>query len=97
MMLKIKTKKNRSWKIIDNIRAVNYEYMNEEEMKKRKAQNNRSQVTTWFVNVFKESVSISPTFCEIMVVFDNKIEVIYTDATVYILNNKGETCDSIFT
>lgn len=94
MILKMKTKEGTSWKIIDNIKTINYEYINEEEMKKRKLRNNWSQNRTWLINIFK-TARISPNFCEILVDFGNRIEYIYTDAIVYILNDKGETCDSI--
>lgn len=94
MILKIKTKDGAGWKLIDKIRTINYEYIDAMEMNKRKAQNNRLKNTTWLINIFK-SANIASTFAEIKVEFDDRIEVIYTDALVYILNDKGETCDSI--
>jgi len=87
MILKLRTgiKEHTSWKLIDKIKQVDYRYMDEPE-KFGKDDN--------YINLHPNIKN--KTIVQIIICFENGLgEVIFTDDIVYILNDKGKTCDSV--
>jgi len=87
MILKLRTgiDLKTSWKLIDNVKQVDYKYINEpiEFGKEDEYINN-------FPNVLDKRIA------QIIIQFGNKLgRVIFTDDMVYILNDAGKTCDTI--
>jgi len=86
MFLKFRTgeKEHTSWKVIDKIKQVDYRYMDEPEFGEKDN----------YINVFPGVKN--KTIAQVIIRHDDGYgEEIYTDDIVYILNDKGHTCDSI--
>lgn len=97
MMLKIKIGKGTNWRVVDNVKSIHYDYIDEKEAAKRRAENAKSQIPIYNVNNYGGPGSeIEVRICEVIVNYNDKSwEAIYTDDTIYVLNNEGKTCDSV--
>lgn len=87
MFLKLNTgiEKNLGWKVIGNIKQIDYKYIDEPK---------KFGSGEIYINVFPDLEDKRVT--KIIIFFkDGPREVIYTDAAVYILNDDGKTCDTI--
>ena len=79
-----------SWRLLDKINKIDYEYVNEEVVLKRKAKNE----PVIYVNNYPKVPDKRVT--EIYIVFvDGSGLMFYTDDMVYIMNDNGKTCDTI--
>lgn len=86
MFLKFRTgeKGHTSWKVIDKVKQVDYRYMDEPEF----GENDN------YINVFPDVKN--KTIAQVIIKHDSGLrEEIFTDDIVYILNDKGHTCDTI--
>ena len=105
MILKIRNKnpdKGTGWRIIDNIKAVNYEYMTLEEIDKKKEKwkdLNYGQANYEYLNFETETHSWMSTDKLCLLTVDKKDGSwfsITTDDTIYILNDDGKTVDGVY-
>ena len=79
-----------SWRLLDKIKKIDYEYVDEEFVLKKKAKNDPVIYVNNYPNHQYKRVT------EIYVVFDDGHgEMFYTDDMVYIMNDNGKTCDTI--
>ena len=79
-----------SWRLLDKIKKVDYEFVDEEFVLKRKAKNDPVIYVNNYPNVSNKRVT------EIYVVYEDGLgDMFYTDDMVYIMNDNGKTCDTI--
>jgi len=92
MILKLRMigdNKRLAYKLIDNIKAIEYKYMDEPKNIKALKESKILYINT-YPNISDKVV------VEINVEFENGMfDMIYTDDIVYILNDNGKTCDTI--
>ena len=92
MILKLRMigdNKRLAYKLIDNIKGIEYKYMDEpkniKELKESKI---------LYINTYPNLAD--KTVVEIDIQYENGMfDMIYTDDIVYILNDNGKTCDTI--
>lgn len=87
MILKLRTgiDLNTSWKLIDNIKQVDYQHIDEP-----KKFGKSDEYINCFPGVEDKRI------VRIIIQFENGLgRVIFTDDMVYVLNNQGKTCDKI--
>lgn len=87
MILKLRTgiNLNTSWKLIDNVKQVDYKYIDEPKEFGKEDE---------YINNFPDVED--KRIVQIIIQFGNKLgRVIFTDDAVYILNDAGKTCDTI--
>lgn len=79
-----------SWRLLDKIRKIDYEFVDEEFILKKKAKNDPVIYVNNYQNVPNKRVA------EVYIVFeDGHGKMLYTDDMVYIMNDNGKTCDTI--
>lgn len=91
MILKLRMcgKDGMSWKLIDKIQGIEYEYMDEPKDMKKRMEEHITYINT-YPNLPDKRVA------QINMAFENGFyDMLYTDDVVYILNDNGKTCDSI--
>ena len=83
-----------AWRIIDNIRRIDYSFVDETESLIKNAEAGG----IIYINAYPAK-SDSPAIkriAEICIIYEDKTgEMFYTDDMVYIMNNEGKTCDTI--
>lgn len=97
MILKIRmrgshepNKEGVSWRLLDKIKKVDYEYVDEAFVLAKKAKDD----PVIFVNNYPRVPNKRVT--EICIVFEDGLgDMFYTDDIVYIMNENGKTCDTI--
>ena len=85
MILKLRTgiKENTSWKLIDHIEEVDYQYMD------KPKKYDGTCIKLWPDKEDK-------TIVKMIIRFNTGLgKIIYTDDMVYIMNDNGKTCDTI--
>jgi len=92
MILKLRMigdNKRLSYKLIDNIKGIEYKYMDEPRNIKEIKESG-----TLYINTYPNVVD--KVVVEFSIEYENKMfDMIYTDDIVYILNDNGKTCDTI--
>uniref|UniRef100_A0A6H1ZS74 Uncharacterized protein n=1 Tax=viral metagenome TaxID=1070528 RepID=A0A6H1ZS74_9ZZZZ len=86
MILKLKTgiDKNLGWKVIDNIKQIDYKYIDEP----------AKEPGIIYINTYP--TLSDKRIVEMTILYKNGyMEIIYTDDMVYVLNDDGKTCDRI--
>ncbi len=79
-----------SWRLLDKIRKIDYEFVDEEFVLARKAKNDPVVYVNNRPSVANRRVA------EVYIVFeDGHGEMFYTDDMVYVMNDNGKTCDTI--
>ena len=79
-----------SWRLLDKIRKIDYEFVDEEVVLKKKAKND----PVIYVNNYPKVPNKRVT--EIYIVYEDGFgDMFYTDDMVYIMNDNGKTCDTI--
>ena len=79
-----------SWRLIDEIKKIDYEFVDEAFISARKAKNDPVIYVNNRPNVPNKRVT------EIYVVYEDGYgDMFYTDDMVYIMNDNGKTCDTI--
>lgn len=79
-----------SWRLLDKIKKIDYQYVDEEIVLKRKAKKD----PVIYVNNYPDVPDKRVT--EVYLVYENGFgEMFYTDDMVYIMNDNGKTCDTI--
>jgi hypothetical protein len=79
-----------SWRLLDKIKKIDYEYVDEEFVLEKKAKND----PVIYVNNYPKVPNKRVT--EIYIVFEDGLgDMFYTDDMVYIMNDAGKTCDTI--
>jgi len=79
-----------SWRLLDKIKKIDYEFVNEEFVIAKKTKND----PVIYVNNYPKVPDKRVT--EIYIVYENGIDdMFYTDDMVYIMNDDGKTCDTI--
>lgn len=79
-----------SWRLLDRIRKIDYEFVDEKVVLERKVKNDPVIYVNNYPKVPDKRV------VEIYVVYeDGHGEMFYTDDMVYIMNDNGQTCDKI--
>ena len=79
-----------SWRLLDKIKKIDYEYIDEKIILARKKRNDPVIYVNNYPNVSNKRVT------EIYVVYENGLgDMFYTDDMVYIMNDNGKTCDTI--
>jgi len=79
-----------SWRLLDKIKKIDYEYVDEGFVIAKKAKND----PVIYVNNYPKVPNKRVT--EIYIVYEDGLgDMFYTDDMVYIMNNNGKTCDTI--
>ena len=79
-----------SWRLLDKIKKIDYEYVDEKIVLARKKGNDPVIYVNNYINISNKRVT------EIYIVFeDGHGDMFYTDDMVYIMNDNGKTCDTI--
>ena len=94
MMIKIKMDRKPHWLVMDKVRAVDYKYMDSKKGKELCVINRKQNVPVRWIENYEE---IKNERIAMMVVKykDKPDEMIFTDDTIYILNDDGKTCESV--
>ena len=79
-----------SWRLLDKIKKIDYEYVDEAFVIAKKAKNDPVIYVNNYPKVENKRVT------EIYIVYENGFgDMFYTDDMVYIMNDNGKTCDTI--
>lgn len=79
-----------SWRLLDKIRKIDYEFVDEKFILEKKAKNDPVIYVRNYPKVPDKRVA------EIYIVYeDGHGDMFYTDDMVYIMNDNGKTCDTI--
>jgi len=94
MILKLRMQVNQTdkeevaWRILDNIKRIDYKYVDEP--------TNCNEAGITYINTYPEVLNKRVT--ELDVLYKNGyLETMYTDDVVFVLNDNGKTCDTINT
>ena len=101
MILKLRiycTEKGVSWRLLDKIKKIDYSYIYEKVMLKKRTKN----IAIPYFNTYplrkingKES-KLNKKIAEVCIVYENgQGDMFYTDDMVFIMNDNGKTCDTI--
>lgn len=96
MMLKIRSKnpdKGIAWKLIDNVKEMNYEYMSP--TKAEEIKDKCKETPSYYFRNFKSCGELKRVCLIWVEKNDNTKLLITTDDTVYVLNDAGRTCESV--
>ena len=82
-----------AWRIIDEVRRVDWEYVEATDILKKRAE----KAGIVFICLRKEDPDVPARgVAEVRIMFeDGNQDIFYTDEMVFILNNEGKTCDTI--
>ena len=82
-----------SWRLLDKIKKIDYEYVDEEFVLAKKAKDD----PVIYVNNYPSDFKVpSKRVTEIYIVFEDGCgDMFYTDDMVYVMNDAGKTCDTI--
>ena len=93
MILKFKTyssERGTAWRLLDKIRKIDYEYVDEIVVMAKKAIQNPVIYINNYPDLNNKRVA------EVCIVYENGLgDMFYTDDMVYIMNDNGKTCDTI--
>jgi len=89
LKLRIIGKDGIGWKLVDDIREIKYEYMDEPKNIEKLMEEGIQYINTYPQLKDKRVAQIDVTFDS------GFFNMLYTDDVVYILNDNGKTCDTI--
>ena len=83
-----------AWRIIDEVRRVDWEYVEATEVLKERAE--KAAIVFMCLRKEKPEGNRPKMVAEVRIMFENgNQDTFYTDEMVFILNNEGKTCDTI--
>jgi len=97
MMIKIRIGKEKThWLVIDNVKDIEYEYRDAKESYELYKINKQQQVPVRWIEHFSMKDLKGRKVAMVTVRYkDCPDEIIFTDDSIYILNDEGKTCDSV--
>lgn len=90
LKLRMKTVNGIAWRLLDKIKKIDYEYIDEKIILTRM----EKDVSIFYINSYPELKD--KRIVVVYIVFEDGLgDMFYTDDMVYIMNDMGKTCDTI--